>query len=120
MVFREKVQKIEEDLPVFAFFPGGEYIGNHGKICAFHALFYSCAVKGIDVALADDADFLRLPQLFRFRAQSGQQPRTNQNIILFGGADSNGVHPSTSSLRFLPSSSSFTNVSISSAAMAPR
>ena len=119
-VFREKVQKIEENLPVFAFFPGGEYIGNHGKTCAFQALFYSCAVKGIDVALADDADFLRFSQLFRFRAQSGQKTLTDQNIILSGGADGNGVHPSTSSLRFLPSSSSRTNVSISSAAMASR
>ena len=120
LVFREKVQKIEENLPVLAFLPGRENIGNHGKTGAFQALFYSCAVKGIDVALADDADFLRFSQLFRFRTQSGQKTLTDQNIILSGGADGNGVHPSTSSLRFLPSSSSFTNVSISSAAMAPR
>ena len=120
MVFREKVQKIEEDLPVFAFFPGGEYIGNHGKTGAFQAFLGSSAIKRIDGSLTDDANFLRFSQLFRFRAQSGQQPLTNQNIILSGGADGNGVHPSTSSLRFLPSSSSRTNVCISSAAMASR
>ena len=120
LIFREKVQEIEENLPVFAFFPGGEYVGNHGETGAFQAFLGNCPVKRIDVALADDADFLRLPQLFRFRAQSGQQPLTDQNIILSGGADGNGVHPSTSSLRFLPSSSSWTNPAISSAAMALR
>ena len=119
-VFREKVQEIEENLPVFAFFPGGEYVGNYGKPGAFQAFLGSSPIKRIHAALADDADFLRFPQLFRFRAQSGQKTLTDQNIILSGGADGNGVHPSTSSLRFLPSSSSRTNVSISSAAMAPR
>ena len=86
----------------------------------FEAVRNKLPIQGKNGSFADNTDALRLSQSFYPWAKGGEQSAADDNIIGFGGGYGDGVHPSTSSFRFLPSSSRATRASMSSAAMASR
>ena len=114
----QKIQKLQKNRAVFAFFPGGKYKIYYRKSGAFQTFRHRFPIQGKHGGFADHADFLSLSQLFHLSAQLRQQPAANENVVGFGCVGGHSIHPSTSSLRFLPSSRSSTSLSISLSRMA--
>ena len=114
----QKIQKRQIGFGIFAFLPGWEYEGNNlesGRFQATDSLFPEERIYG---GFADQADHPRLPQLPGLRAQLIQKAASDENVVGFGGADRYRLHPSTSSLRRLPSSRRAVKVPKSSCRMA--
>ena len=115
---RQEIQKLQKNRAVFAFLTGGKHETDHGESGLFQTVHCRYSIERKDGSFADHADFRCPAQLFYLFAQLRQQTAPDENVIGFGRADSYGIHPSTSSFRFLPSSSSRTRASISLSRMA--
>ena len=103
-VFSQKVQKFQINSGIFTFFAGGKNKGNCSKTGRFQTAAQAFAVQGPDVAVADDGYGFNLSQRGDLPACLVQKAGADFDIIAFGCVYGDGGHPSTSSLRRLPSS----------------